>query len=140
MEGRVGFGSLRVVDWEGADWSRTGVSGSRGSSRRGGSGRDLDEEESLALLLFGACVSDFWSTVLKKPEDDTTLGSWVAGGIPGIPSGDNGDDISTVGRGLASFGGEVSIAGLSRVGAGMSIFPVDGGRPTCRDKGKHAPV
>lgn len=127
MEGRVGFGSLRVVDWEGADWSRTGVSGSRGSSRRGGSGRDLDEEESLALLLFGACVSDFWSTVLKKPEDDTTLGSWVAGGIPVSPSGDNDDDISTS-ECLVSFGGEVSIAGVNRVGTRVSIFPADGGR------------
>jgi hypothetical protein len=53
------------------------------------------------------------------------LGSLVAGGIPVSPSGDNGDDISTVVR-LASFGGEVSTDGLSRVGTGMSIFPVDG--------------
>ena len=124
MEGRF-FCSLRVVNWEGADWSRTGVSGSRVSSRRGGRGRDLDEEESLALLLFLACVSACWSTVLMKPGDATILGSWVAVGIPVSPSGDNGEDISTVGR-LASFGGEVSTAGLSRVGTGMSMFPGDG--------------
>ena len=47
-------------------------------------------------------------------------------GIPVSPSGDNGDDISTVER-LTSFGGEVSIAGVkNRVGTGMSIFPVGG--------------
>jgi hypothetical protein len=124
VEGRVGLRSLRVVDWEAAGWSRTGVSGLRGSSGRGGRGRD--EGESLALLLlFGACVLNCRSTALKKPEDATMLGSWVAGGIPVSPSGDNGDDISTVGR-LASFGGEVSIAGVNRVGTRMSILPVDG--------------
>jgi hypothetical protein len=126
VEGRVGLRSLRVVNWEAADWSRTDVSGLRGSSGRGGRGRDLDEGESLALLLlFGACVSECWSTVLKKLEDATMLGSWVAGGIPVSRSGDNGDDISTVGR-LAWFGVEVSIAGVNRVGTRMSTFPVDG--------------
>ena len=139
VEGRVGLRSLRVVDWEGADWSRTGISGLRGSSGRGGRGWGLDEGESLALLLlFGACVSVCLSTVLKKPEDATMLSSWVTGPIPVSPSGDNGD-ISTIGP-LASFGGEVSIAGVNRVRTGMSIFLVDGWRPICRDKGKHAPV
>jgi hypothetical protein len=67
------------------------------------------------------------------------LSSWVSGGIPVSPRGDDGDDISTVGR-LASFGGEVPIAGVNEVGTGMSIIPVDVRRPTCQDKGKHAPV
>jgi hypothetical protein len=105
--------------------SRTGISGLRGSSGRAGRGRDVDEGESLALIiLLKACVSVCWSTI-PKPVDATLLSSWVTGGIPVSPSGDNGDDISTVGR-LASFGGEVSTAGINRIGTGMSIFPVDG--------------
>jgi hypothetical protein len=104
--------------------SRTCISGLRGSSGRGGRGRDLDEGESLSLLLFGACVSVCRSTIPKKPVEATVLGSWVIEGIVS-PSGDNGLDISRVGD-LASFGGEVSIAGVNRVGTGMSIFPADG--------------
>ena len=97
----------------------------RGSSGRGGRGRTLDEGESLALLpLFAARASVCWSIPKKKP-DATALISWVTGMIPVNPSGDNGDEISTVGR-LASFGGEVSIAGPNRVGTGMSILSVDG--------------
>ena len=125
VEGRVGLRSLRVVHREGGDWSGSGVLGLGGSSGRGERGRGLDEGGSLALLVFGACVSVCWSRVLKKPEDATMLGSWVAGGIPVSHSGDNGDDISTVGR-LASLAGEASNSDLSRVGSGISIFPVDG--------------
>ena len=66
------------------------------SSGRGGRDRDVDERESLALFLL----------------------SWVTGDSP---RGDNGDEISIVGR-LTSFGGEVSIAGLNRAGAGISIL------------------
>jgi hypothetical protein len=125
VEGRAGVCSPRVVERKGAGLSRTGISGLRGSSGRGARGRDVDEGESLALLLFGACVSVCWSTIPKKPVDVTLLSSWVTGGIPGRPSGDNGDDISTVGR-LASFVGEMSIAGINRVGTGMSTFPGGG--------------
>ena len=104
----------------------------RESSGRGERGRDADEE-SLALLLFGACVSVRSSTTPKKPLDTTPLGSWATGEIPGSSSDDNGDGTSPAG-GLAPFVGEVSI---NRVGL---IFPVDDRRTTCRDKGKHAPV
>ena len=100
----------------------------RGSSGRGGRGRDPDEGESLALLLlFGACVSVCWSTIPKESKDPTMLSSSVTGGIPVSPSGDNDDDISTS-ECLVSFGGEVSIAGVNRVGTRVSIFPADGGR------------
>ena len=102
------------------DLSRPRISGSRGSSGRGERGRDLDEGDSLALLLFGACVSVCWSTIPKILVDSTLVSSWV-GWIPVSPSDDNGDDISTIER-LASFGGDVSIADVNRV-------------PTCQDKG-----
>lgn len=92
----------------------------RGSSGRGGRGRTLDDGESLALLpLFDAHVSVCWS--IPKNPPDAILGSWVTWMIPVSPSGDNGG--STVGR-LASFGGEVSLAGANSVGTGMSILSV----------------
>jgi hypothetical protein len=90
-----------------------------------------DDEESTRRKFDDRAEGAEGSGALKKPAglrstwDATILSSWVTGGIPVSSSGDNGDDISTVGR-LASFGDEVTIAGVNRVGTGMLIFTVDG--------------
>jgi len=102
--------------------------GLRGSSRRGSRCRDLDEEESLVLLLCESCVSVCRPAVPKKLVDGIVLSSWVTGGIPVSPTG-SGDNLSTVER-LASFLGEVLIAGVNSAGTGISIFVVDGRRAT----------
>lgn len=121
MEGCRNLCSPRVVNCEGGGWitGRACISELRGSSGRGGY-RDLDGG-SLALL-FGALR---WSTISKKSVDATLLSIWVTGLIPVGIRGDNGADKSTIGP-LVSFGGEVSITSVNRVGTGMSRFPVDG--------------
>jgi hypothetical protein len=124
VEGRAGLRSPRVVDRGGVNMSGTCISGLRVSSASGRGGRrpDLDEGESLVVLI-RVCVLVWRSAVPKEALAVTVLCSWVTGGIPVSPSGGNGDGIPSVRR-LASLGDEVSVAGVNRVGTGTSVFPV----------------
>jgi hypothetical protein len=126
VEARAGLRSPRVVGRGGADMSGTCILGSRVSSASGRGGRrwDLDEGESLALLI-RVCVLVWRLAVPTKTLAVTVLSSWVTGGISVSPSGDNRDGIPSVRR-LASLGDEVSVVGANRVGTGRSVFPIDG--------------